>query len=210
MSLNIEVAGNETESTYISENQLNNSTPKAKRELALTSGSEIMSDSGVSMLDSQSKPPLSPISSINEYVRRHPLDDGTQQKSPISPNSLVHEYVHRHPLDADSKSGSSSENLNNRSPVYCAMQKLRHRIALQKAQIMKNLELNCDKNILDDGIAQLQELQRQYVKYEKEYQANGSTCPSDDEFNGNNDSYAQSVTRSLPSSIGGGFSKFLH
>lgn len=49
------------------------------------------------------------------------------------------------------------------------MRILRQNIAAQKAQIMKNLELNnCDKNQLDDDIARLQQLQKQYYQYEKD------------------------------------------
>lgn len=51
--------------------------------------------------------------------------------------------------------------------ILCAMRILRQNIATQKAQIMKNLEPNdCDKNQLDDNIAKLQQLQKQYVQYE--------------------------------------------
>lgn len=53
--------------------------------------------------------------------------------------------------------------------IHCAMRTLRQNIATQKAQIMKNLELNsCDKNQLDNDIAKLQQLQKQYVQYEKD------------------------------------------
>lgn len=53
--------------------------------------------------------------------------------------------------------------------IHCAMRILRQNIATQKAQIMKNLELNnCDKNQLDDDIAKLQQLQKQYFQYEKD------------------------------------------
>lgn len=53
--------------------------------------------------------------------------------------------------------------------VACTMRILRQNIAAQKAQIMKNLELNnCDKNHLDEDISRLQQLQKQYYQYEKE------------------------------------------
>lgn len=49
------------------------------------------------------------------------------------------------------------------------MRILRQNIAAQKAQIMKNLELNnCDKNKLDEDISKLQQLQKQYFQYEKD------------------------------------------
>lgn len=53
--------------------------------------------------------------------------------------------------------------------IACAMRILRQNIAAQKAQIMKNLELNnCDKNQLDDDISKLQQLQKQYFQYERD------------------------------------------
>lgn len=53
--------------------------------------------------------------------------------------------------------------------IACTMRILRQNIAAQKAQIMKNLELNnCDKNHLDEDIFRLQHLQKQYYQYEKE------------------------------------------
>lgn len=53
----------------------------------------------------------------------------------------------------------------------CAMRILRQNIAAQKAQIMKNLELNnCDKRQLDEEIAKLEQLKKQYVNYEKDMQ----------------------------------------
>lgn len=71
--------------------------------------------------------------------------------------------------------------------IHCAMRILRQNIATQKAQIMKNLELNnCDKNQLDDDIAKLQQLQKQYVQYEKDVSYNDEPpnrmefCISDD------------------------------
>lgn len=71
--------------------------------------------------------------------------------------------------------------------IHCAMRILRQNIATQKAQIMKNLELNnCDKNQLDDDIAKLQQLQKQYVQYEKDVSYNEEPpnrmefCISDD------------------------------
>lgn len=51
------------------------------------------------------------------------------------------------------------------------MNLLRQKIAAQKAQIMKNLELNnCDKTRLDDEIMKLQNLQKRFFNYEKDMQ----------------------------------------
>lgn len=53
--------------------------------------------------------------------------------------------------------------------AFCIMRILRQNIATQKAQIMKNLELNnCNKQELDDDIAKLQHMQKQYILYEKD------------------------------------------
>lgn len=53
--------------------------------------------------------------------------------------------------------------------ILCTMRILRQSIATQKAQIMKKLELNnCGKHELDDEIAKLQQLQKQYYAYEKD------------------------------------------
>lgn len=53
--------------------------------------------------------------------------------------------------------------------ALCAMRILRQNIAAQKAQIMKNLELNnCNKQELDEDIVKLQHMQKQYILYEKD------------------------------------------
>lgn len=74
--------------------------------------------------------------------------------------------------------------------TLCAMRILRQNIAAQKAQIMKNLELNnFDKRQLDDEIAKLEHLKKQYVSYEKDMQMQynedplnyGEYCCSSDE-----------------------------
>ncbi|XP_031637140.1 kinesin-like protein Klp98A isoform X2 [Contarinia nasturtii] len=79
------------------------------------------------------------------------------------------------------------------------MQSLLQKIAAQKDQIMKNLELNnCDKAQLDKDIATLQTLQKQYIQYEQE---NGSTsdclndCIGSDRYSIDND-YKSSITTS--------------
>lgn len=63
-------------------------------------------------------------------------------------------------------------------PACCRMQALRHQIAFEKATLMKNLEVNSEKRLLDEGIDRLQELQRQYVAHEKRlaYDAAAARC----------------------------------
>lgn len=56
------------------------------------------------------------------------------------------------------------------------MQNLLQKIAAQKDQIMKNLELNnCDKAQLDKDIATLQSLQKQYIQFEQLNMGDGET-----------------------------------
>lgn len=72
--------------------------------------------------------------------------------------------------------------------TLCAIRIIRQNIAAQKAQIMKNLELNnYNKDELDKDIAKLQHMQKQYIGYEKETVYNEETpnhtdfCFSSDE-----------------------------
>lgn len=68
-----------------------------------------------------------------------------------------------------STSGNHHQFTDSRS--RSEMNILRQKIAAQKAQIMKNLELNnCDKSKLDDEIMKLQSLQKRYFNYEKDLQ----------------------------------------
>lgn len=53
-------------------------------------------------------------------------------------------------------------------PTCCAMQSLRNKIALEKAKLMRNVEVNSNKCILDEGIDCLHALQRQYFALEKQ------------------------------------------
>lgn len=98
-----------------------------------------------------------------------------------------------------SRSSSSCDNLSadqlstSQSIQQCSIHKLRKQIAIQKAQIMKLLEINCDKSILDDKIAKLQILQKQYFKQKKItrqstdemnliHSPDRSCCLTDDEY----------------------------
>lgn len=72
--------------------------------------------------------------------------------------------------------------------TICSMRILRQNMAAQKAQIMKNLELNnCKKHELDLDICKLQNMQKQYILYEKDMAYNDETpnrtdfCLSSDE-----------------------------
>lgn len=111
-----------------------------------------------------------------------------------------------------SGSSTQSSTVASGQPPCCDMRRLRHQIALEKAKLMKNLELNCDKSILDNGITVLQELQLQYVRFERD-NLNGDgvcSCLSHDDdimdhMTSVGDSYyssmynAPSLSRSLPS-----------
>lgn len=72
-------------------------------------------------------------------------------------------------LDDDNNSCSSFENsncLSSYSDGGSSMNNLRKKIAVQKAQIMKNLEMGTDKIELDRQIEDLQNLQKDYIKME--------------------------------------------
>lgn len=123
-------------------------------------------------------------------------------------------------LDDDNNSCSSFENSNCLSSYSggSTMHNLRKKIAVQKAQIMKNLEMDTDKIELDRQIEDLQSLQKDYIKMEMaidQLRDRTDLCLSDGEINGDNslsitDSeesripqlesiYTPSLTRSLPS-----------
>lgn len=91
-----------------------------------------------------------------------------------SPHQLLHKSHFESFQQDDTATSTINGNTNTayhlqkQKSICCSMQKLRQDIAAEKAKLMKSLELNCDKSILDEGITRLQELQRQYVNCEKE------------------------------------------
>lgn len=95
-------------------------------------------------------------------------------------DSAVQEAIEVRPdqLDDDNAGGDGgdSRDLCFDVPVCCRMQALRHKIAYEKARLMKNLESNCEKRILDVGIDRLQELQRQYMSFEMRLAFEGPTA----------------------------------
>lgn len=93
--------------------------------------------------------------------------------------------------------------------ALCAMRILRQNIAAQKAQIMKNLELNnCNKQVLDEDIAKLQQLQKQYVLYEKDMAYNDETpnradfCLSSDEGDVSSEDFLRGILGDANSNFG--------
>lgn len=123
-------------------------------------------------------------------------------------------------LDDDNNSCSSFENSNCLSSYSggSTMHSLRKKIAVQKAQIMKNLEMDTNKIELDRQIEDLQSLQKDYIKMEMaidQLRDRTDLCLSDGDIIGDNslsitDSeesripqlesiYTPSLTRSLPS-----------
>lgn len=94
------------------------------------------------------------------------------------------------------------------------MNMLRQKIAVQKAQIMKNLELNnCDKSKLDDEIMKLQSLQKRYFNYEKDLQygdeLRSEGCLSSDETELDSDIIFRGDTSDENSNSSEGKDKFL-
>ncbi|XP_037956915.1 kinesin-like protein Klp98A isoform X2 [Teleopsis dalmanni] len=143
----------------------------------LTVTNPVMSDSGVCL--EPSKPALQNINgngngngNINGYLSSDLGNNinATNIRNVIS--SVVCSSGAR-TSDEETASCSSCElsrNSETGSRPYCSMHTLRRKIATQKALIMKNLEMNVNKSQLDEQIAELQELQRCYIKLEKELQ----------------------------------------
>uniref|UniRef100_T1P9L0 Kinesin motor protein n=1 Tax=Musca domestica TaxID=7370 RepID=T1P9L0_MUSDO len=190
-----------------------NSKVSAAKSLAPVSDA-IMSDSGV-CLDSM----------------RHINSLQTGAISGIT-NSSCGEVADIAVCNSDDETGScSSCEMNTNAEGLqssCPMHNLRCKIAAQKALIMKNLEMNVNKAELDEQIAELQELQKRYVKMERHAleHANNTEdhhlcCQTMQEYDpneeDNNDSNTQmshmtmsTMTRSWPSSIRDEFSETEH
>ncbi|XP_073813304.1 kinesin-like protein 98A isoform X1 [Musca autumnalis] len=129
--------------------------------------------------------------------------------------------------DDETGSCSSCEMNTNADGMHsnCPMHNLRCKIAAQKALIMKNLEMNVNKAELDEQIAELQELQKRYVKMEKHAMEHANSmddhhlcCQTMQEYDqndeDNNESNTQTsylsvsnMTRSWPSSVRDDFSE---
>lgn len=93
--------------------------------------------------------------------------------------------------------------------TLCGMRILRQNIAAQKAQIMKNLELNnCNKRELDEEIAKLQHMQKQYIAYEKDMAYNDETpnrtdfCLSSDEGDVSSEDFLRGILGDAHSNSG--------
>lgn len=93
--------------------------------------------------------------------------------------------------------------------ALCVMRILRQNIAAQKAQIMKNLELNnCNKHELDEDIAKLQHMQKQYILYEKDMTYMDETpnrkdfCSSSDEGDGSSEDFLRGILGDANSNSG--------
>ncbi|KAI8127047.1 Kinesin-like protein Klp98A [Lucilia cuprina] len=116
----------------------------------------VMSDSGV-CLDAVVKS-----SNLN-----HIHDLTTSTNMPLDNDNPLHHATCN--SDDETASCSSCEISANSDSVqtHCPMHSLRRKIAAQKALIMKNLEMNVNKTMLDEQIAELQELQKRYIKIEK-------------------------------------------
>lgn len=115
----------------------------------------VMSDSGV-CLDTVKSSNLNHMNDMTNSTNM-PLDND---------NPLMHGACNS---DDETNSCSSCEISGNSDSMstHCPMHSLRRKIAAQKALIMKNLEMNVNKSMLDEQIAELQELQKRYIKIEK-------------------------------------------
>ncbi|XP_065367327.1 kinesin-like protein Klp98A [Calliphora vicina] len=114
----------------------------------------VMSDSGVCLDTVKSSNP------------NHLNDLTTSTNMPLDNDNVLHAACNSDDETASCSSCEISANSDSMQP-HCPMHSLRRKIAAQKALIMKNLEMNVNKAMLDEQIAELQELQKRCVKIEK-------------------------------------------
>lgn len=103
------------------------------------------------------------------------------------------------PVPTSSSLKKSCQKPQVHSPL-CVMRILRQNIATQKAQIMKNLELNSNNKLeLDEDIAKLQNMQKQYMLLEKDMVYKDETpnrtdfCLSSDEGDVSSEDFLRSI-----------------
>lgn len=140
-------------------------TSPAKSEDCDQSFAPEISDSGVFSSTPKTK------NHLTNYEKLHQENDFVEDNR--SPLHVVDDEGNE---IRSSGSSTQSSTVASRRPPCCDMRRLRHQIALEKAKLMKNLELNCDKSILDSGITVLQELQLQYVRFERENLNGDGVC----------------------------------
>ncbi|XP_013103860.2 kinesin-like protein Klp98A [Stomoxys calcitrans] len=137
-----------------------NASGSNKKPLGLPNA--VMSDSGVC---------LDPIRSMNSVKTAGDLSkNNSAANGGIGDSALC---------NSDDETGSCSSceinpNIDGNLHPHCPMHNLRRKIAAQKALIMKNLEMNVNKAKLDEQIAELQDLQKRYVKMEKQAMENAN------------------------------------
>lgn len=119
-------------------------------------GKTLMSDSGVCLENNNN----SCTSNNNSCKVPEPQTSSTTSSSSQNTNNLM-----KHSCDGDNLSTHSSQ-LYYEQLLSTQMEKLREKIAERKAEIMKILEMGGEKTRLDELINDLQELQKDYVKYE--------------------------------------------
>jgi hypothetical protein len=138
-----------------------------------------MSDSGVSFdIQNHFKPPTM----INGYLTSSTPKINNKVTNSSTTNRISKRFM---TTDGNMSSSSSSTETNNYMANFSVfeMNMLRQKIATKKAEIMKCLELECDKKILDDKIAKLQDYQKQFInievkmqEYERSLNRNGERC----------------------------------
>lgn len=148
-----------------------------------TSTPTVSTDSTPTKSEDYDESPLPEISDIDVFsstpkTKNHLTDyEKFHQDTLLEDNrSPLHDVDNEGNEIRSSGSSTQSSTVASRRLPCCDMRRLRHQIALEKAKLMKNLELNCDKSILDSGITVLQELQLQYVRFERDNQNGDGTC----------------------------------
>lgn len=186
----------------------------------LTPSNALMSDSGVCLLESvKAQTNLQITNGNNNQHYNHNKSFNNSNTPNGSHNGSKNGVGGARTSDEETASCSSCEMGRNSDIArpYCSMHAMRRKIAAQKALIMKKLEMNVNKTELDEQIAELQELQRRYMKMERELmQSNGDDhvecCSTEPEplnyetmtptimrSSVMEESYMPSMTRSCPS-----------
>lgn len=115
-------------------------------------GKALMSDSGVCLEN-------------NNNTNNNNNSNSKVPEPQASSSFTVQNNLMKHLYDGDNLSTHSSQ-IYFEQLLNTQIDKLRERIAEKKAEIMRILETGGDKSKLDDMINELQELQKDFVKYE--------------------------------------------
>ncbi|EAA13643.5 AGAP003925-PA [Anopheles gambiae str. PEST] len=115
--------------------------------------------------------------------------DGSHEEEEYEEEDAHGRRRHRQEVDDEEERRSRGSSIDNSSItsstanlILCEMNHLRESIASKKAEIMKILETNGDKKLLDGKIGELQDLQKRIVQLEIKIQDVEKSCLSDGEL----------------------------